>query len=368
MHTEKCVGKFVDVQFDDAAKNIPVCAHVSDDDEWAAVKNGERTGFSMGGRYGKRWPDQPTGGVRFSVGKVAEGSTVDNPCMYGATFQAIKADGGQELRKFHDAATVAKGMYSVQVLSDIVDRLDALTRSAEYEAEIEGDASPIPAALAAVRASAGAALIAMTTEEVDEMTSRQEGDAMTQAETATDLKKSDTPVEEETKVSELPVDDKPKDDVTDPPKDAAAVPPAAATEATIESAVKAYVAPYLERLEKATFLLENVRPPAATIDKVDAPEAVLKGDLEKIAKAEDVANLAKVLDRIEGLLKALPAPPAGRAIRKQIGEIGSPQGMDMEAYGKFAEDLIAKAQTAGQPKAVLDAMRLALAEQAFKSV
>lgn len=98
-HTNKSVGKLLDVQFDDTAKSIPVSGHVSDKEEWGAVKRGERTGLSIGGNYVKRWVDPATGKMRYTA-KLSEVSLVDNPCMNGATFTAIKSDGSTELRKF----------------------------------------------------------------------------------------------------------------------------------------------------------------------------------------------------------------------------------------------------------------------------
>ncbi len=104
MHGGKAAGKFVSVEFDDATKTVPVCAKVVDDDEWAKTREGVYTGFSIGGGYAKRWKDEATGKVRYTA-SLAEGSLVDNPCMYGATFTAIKAEGAEELRKFHEGET-----------------------------------------------------------------------------------------------------------------------------------------------------------------------------------------------------------------------------------------------------------------------
>jgi hypothetical protein len=55
------------------------------------------TGFSIGGKYVKSWRDGEY--VRYTA-EPNEGSLVDNPCMYGAHFSAIKADGTTEVRKF----------------------------------------------------------------------------------------------------------------------------------------------------------------------------------------------------------------------------------------------------------------------------
>lgn len=102
MHSRKAAGKLVDLAFDDLGKKIPVVAHVQDDDAWQKVESGVYTGFSIGGRYVRKWKDETTGKYRYTADP-SEVSLVDNPAMYGAQFTAIKADGTQELRKFTGA-------------------------------------------------------------------------------------------------------------------------------------------------------------------------------------------------------------------------------------------------------------------------
>ena len=51
MHGKVAAGKFVQIDFDDAAKTIDVCAKVVDDGEWKKVCEGVYTGFSIGGSY-----------------------------------------------------------------------------------------------------------------------------------------------------------------------------------------------------------------------------------------------------------------------------------------------------------------------------
>jgi hypothetical protein len=61
---------------------------------------GVYTGFSIGGAYVKAWKDGEY--VRFTASPV-EISVVDNPCVPGAHFTAVKADGTCEVRKFSRA-------------------------------------------------------------------------------------------------------------------------------------------------------------------------------------------------------------------------------------------------------------------------
>lgn len=98
MHTTKAAGKLTQLNFNDDAKAIEVCAKVVDEDSWNKVKEGVLTGFSIGGSYAKRWRDEQDD-TRFTA-QPAEISLVDNPCVPTATFQVIKANGITEQRQF----------------------------------------------------------------------------------------------------------------------------------------------------------------------------------------------------------------------------------------------------------------------------
>jgi hypothetical protein len=145
-----------------------------------------------------------------------------------------------------------------------------------------------------------------------------------------ELRKSETPAPEP--VADPPTNqdpaDKPKDDDVDLPAPVEDVPPSPSAEA-IENAVKAQLAPVIEKLEKA---IVASTPVAAT------SESVSKGDLDKIAKAEDVAELRKDVAAIKSLLEKLPAPPPGRAINKSIGALnGGDQELTPESMEKAVE-------------------------------
>lgn len=103
MHQPVVAGKLVDLSFDDEARQISCVAKVVSDDVWKLVLEGCLTGFSMGGKYIKRWQDAALKGVRRFTAKPVEVSVVDNPCVSTATFEYIKSDGSIELRKFHTA-------------------------------------------------------------------------------------------------------------------------------------------------------------------------------------------------------------------------------------------------------------------------
>lgn len=75
---------------------------------------------------------------------------------------------GKMAEKSQPAFTV-KGLYDCAELASLLCNLGWIHDRAKWEAEVEGDASKLPAMLGAILAQAGAALIAMTQEEVAEL-------------------------------------------------------------------------------------------------------------------------------------------------------------------------------------------------------
>jgi hypothetical protein len=106
MHGSVAAGKLESIAFDDAAKRIEACGKVIDDGEWNKVLEGVYTGFSMGGKYLKRWRDAEAPHLTRYTPQPAEVSLVDNPCIPTATFEVVKADGSTELRKFKTPTNV----------------------------------------------------------------------------------------------------------------------------------------------------------------------------------------------------------------------------------------------------------------------
>ena len=103
MHTPHVSGHFTEITFNDADRRVEVAAKVTDDQDWAKVDAGDYTGFSIGGKYEDIWPDPVIPNAKRYEAIPAEGSLVDNPAMFGATFALVRADGAQELRKFKKA-------------------------------------------------------------------------------------------------------------------------------------------------------------------------------------------------------------------------------------------------------------------------
>ncbi|HEY5046939.1 MAG TPA: hypothetical protein VII49_02835 [Rhizomicrobium sp.] len=100
MHGSIAAGRLDRIVFDDEEKRIATVAKVVDDAEWNKVLEGVYTGFSMGGKYKKRWRDAARPELTRYTPEPIEVSLVDNPCIPSATFEVVKDDGSIELRKF----------------------------------------------------------------------------------------------------------------------------------------------------------------------------------------------------------------------------------------------------------------------------
>jgi hypothetical protein len=145
MHAPSAVGKLVAIDFDDSLRQIRVGARIIDSAAWQKCLQGVYTGFSIGGAYVKAWKDGDF--TRFTANPV-EISVVDNPCVPGAHFTAVKADGTFEVRKFqpphvnnigarHSFAAKLGAKHSKQTLS----HLNAIKACMDQMAQSQQDAS-----------------------------------------------------------------------------------------------------------------------------------------------------------------------------------------------------------------------------------
>jgi hypothetical protein len=100
MHQPIAAGKLIDFRSDPEMKGFYLGARVIDPNEARKVREGVYTGFSVGGSYKRRWPDQKKPGLWRYTAKPGEFSIVDAPCIPSATFQVVK---GQNINKaeFH---------------------------------------------------------------------------------------------------------------------------------------------------------------------------------------------------------------------------------------------------------------------------
>lgn len=143
MHGLSVAGKLTDLAFNDDDQAIEVCAKVVDDAEWEKVTEGCYTGFSVGGRYGKKWTETENGQtIKKYTAVPNEVSLVDNPCVKSATFALVKADGAEEavMFKVADAGTVETPATAAEETSaDYVPSNDEVARKATQIAEEKAD-------------------------------------------------------------------------------------------------------------------------------------------------------------------------------------------------------------------------------------
>jgi hypothetical protein len=169
MHGKVAAGRVEAISFNDEEKQIEICAKIVDDAEWAKVEAGVYTGFSQGGGYVKRWPDESDPDVTRYTASPVEISLVDIPCLPAATFSMVKADGIVETMSFApqveqvwmsaDGKTFKKkadalAHSSASPMLGLVARMeDDLTRREKF--------APLKKALGAQAFDAGAAIAAL---------------------------------------------------------------------------------------------------------------------------------------------------------------------------------------------------------------
>ena len=127
MHANTAAGKLTSLRFNDQAKTIEVTARVIDDAEWRKVEEGVYTGFSIGGKYIKKWADGEH--TRYTAAP-SEISLVDLPCITNAQFTLVKLNGSTELRKFGTQRGEFKTMPTAVTIAMIFDRAKEIARKA----------------------------------------------------------------------------------------------------------------------------------------------------------------------------------------------------------------------------------------------
>lgn len=133
MHGKVAAGKLNQIMFDDEAQSIEVAAKIVDDNEWNKVEEGVYTGFSVGGRYEKRWKDGEDATLTRYTADPSEISIVDNPCMPSATFSMIKMDGSEEMREFKKAVPGNEAMVPAITNQAVAARAADLAKAAGDE-------------------------------------------------------------------------------------------------------------------------------------------------------------------------------------------------------------------------------------------
>lgn len=196
MHQAKAAGTAIEATVEDDGRTF-FGAHVVDSEAVKKVKANVYKGFSIGGKVTER--DSLDKSVIKGI-KLVEISLVDRPANPEALFTMYKAEeieksAVDELAELLDAGTISperlvelakadkpaveteapaepveKGMYSVASLAQVLSSLNDLRECAEWEAEFEGDNSPVPAKLKDAVNSLSAILVEMVQEETSELT------------------------------------------------------------------------------------------------------------------------------------------------------------------------------------------------------
>jgi hypothetical protein len=306
MHQKIAAGKFLSMDYDDAQKVIRVIAKVVDDKEWKNVVEGVYTGFSIGARVvGKKWRDTEDGTLRWTADPF-EGSLVDNPCMYGASFTAVRADGAQDVIKFVGSEKTreeSKGLYAVGFFANVVAMVDDLASGVAFEEELEQDAEGAKVA-EQIRQKAkelGELLVQYTANEVSEMNGEGEGKTMKTNSTVPGERPKPVAVPDAPGV-------RPAAKVDDNAAPAPAAAPAAAA-AAAPVAEKKGAKFSAETKSRLSVIAENINallaedPEAAAAVTAGAPaegkEAVASADAEKFVSVEKVKFAAMESELVE---------------------------------------------------------------------
>ena len=194
---KKAAGKLTVMELDDVEKSMDVAVKVVDDGAWNKVLEGVYTGFSIGGRYVKKWPDKARSGINRVIIDPTELSLVDMGANPSATYSVVKADGVVEERAFKAAgniretadieappvlaqvfvpstaeksvATAFKGMYSVGQMASMLDSLQWMHTAVEMERDVEGDKSDLPERLGEAIEELADIFLEMADEETKEL-------------------------------------------------------------------------------------------------------------------------------------------------------------------------------------------------------
>lgn len=194
MHQAKAAGTAIEASVEDDGRTF-FGAHVVDSEAVKKIKANVYKGFSIGGKITER--DDMNKSIIKGI-KLVEVSLVDRPANPEALFTMYKAEDVEksavdELAELLDAGTITperlvelakaekpaevvteseaveKGMWCVHDFAAALQSLGSICSSAEWEAQSEGDNSPVPAQLREWLAQGVEIFKTMAAEELDEM-------------------------------------------------------------------------------------------------------------------------------------------------------------------------------------------------------
>lgn len=178
MHQPKAAGVALEAEVQEDGRTW-LMAHIVDEDAVKKVQMQVYKGFSIGGRITGR--DETNKSIITGL-RLSEISLVDRP----ANSQAIFSMGKIDLEP-----SLSKGMYLIAQLAVILDSLNCLRQSSEWEEMMEGDDSEVPAQLKEVVGNLSGVLRDMVAEETEELTSADEPTTIILAASTDELEKAE---------------------------------------------------------------------------------------------------------------------------------------------------------------------------------
>lgn len=302
MHTNIAAGVLIALDPRDDVRKLYVGARIVDDQEWRKVESGVYTGFSIGGSYADRWPDPDNPLLKRYEAVPAEISLVDNPCMYGAQFEIVKADGLTEHQTFSPAGanTMSDTLTKQADANKIVAQLQTLRDECELSGDFEG---------AALYTQAIAQTLAAATGKADQL---PDAAAVPEEEETPADEAAETPDEQAAEQAagteqHDPATGEPKADEEDKAMKGVNLP---ADRRELTAALKAYTAA-LVKSAKPELPADLIK--AADLDAKLEPFAKLT-DFQKIVG--DVARVALALETLEKRLADVEQPTSGPVLRE----------------------------------------------------
>ena len=142
MHKDVAAGIVIPggMTFNDAEKAIDMTAKIIDEDSWQKCLSGVFTGFSIGGKYAKKWEDAELKKTRYTADP-SEISLVDRPCIPTATFFDIQKADGSVMQKAFAAPKEDDAAASIE-LSKTDPAQSAAATDAPAEGEFDIQATP----------------------------------------------------------------------------------------------------------------------------------------------------------------------------------------------------------------------------------
>ena len=188
-----------------------------------------------------------------------------------------------------DAGDVEKGMYCIADLAQLINSLKWLQSDTAYEAQNEGDASPVPGKLGAIVAQLGDVLVEMATEEVAELVASLKDSAGNSIATLSAMIENSAQAGDLKKAQEL---------------------------FDIAKAGKRNSATDQADLQKAHDILKGLGADCGTNDGVS--DAMKHDHANDIAKSEHVADIEKMAGEMGTLRKSLETLSAEHATLKKM--------------------------------------------------